>query len=51
MCILSKICEKMPFQICMGGGGVGGHISEHRVEAWTMRGTEHCTGDHCLLHI
>ena len=52
MCILFEICEKMLFQKCMGwGGGVGGHISEHRAETWTMHGTEHCTGDHRLFRI
>ena len=30
---------------------VGGHISEHRAETWTMHGTEHCTGDHRLFRI
>ena len=31
MCMLFEICEKMPFQKCMGwGGGVGGHSFAHR---------------------
>ena len=30
MCILFEICEKRPFQKCMGwGGGLGGRIFEH----------------------
>ena len=30
MCMLFKICEKRPFQKCMGWGGVGGHSFAHR---------------------
>ena len=31
MCMLFEICEKTPFQKCMGGvGGVGGHSFAHR---------------------
>ena len=31
--------------------GVGGHISEHRADTWTMHGTEHCARDHRLFRI
>ena len=36
VCVLFEICEKMPFQKCMGfgGGWLGGHSSEHRAEAF-----------------
>ena len=30
MCMLFEICEKRPFQKCMGWGGVGGHSFAHR---------------------
>ena len=30
MCMLSEICEKRPFQKCMGWGGIGDHIFEYR---------------------
>ena len=30
MCILFEICEKRPFQKCMGWGGIGNHIFEYR---------------------
>ena len=30
MCILFEICEKRPFQKCMGWGGIGDHIFEYR---------------------
>ena len=29
MCMLFEICEKRPFQKCMGSGGVGDHIFEY----------------------
>ena len=31
------------------GGGIGGHISEHRVVNGTMHRTEQCARDHCLF--
>ena len=30
MCTLFEICEKTPFQNCMGKGGIGDHIFEYR---------------------
>ena len=30
MCMLFEICEKRPFQKCMGWGGIGDHIFEYR---------------------
>ena len=30
MCMLFEICEKTPFQKCMGWGGIGDHIFEYR---------------------
>ena len=30
MCMLFEICEKRPFQKCMGWGGVGDYIFEYR---------------------
>ena len=29
MCMLFEICEKRPFQKCMGWGGIGDHIFEY----------------------
>ena len=49
MCILFEICEKRPFQKCMGWGRVGCHTFEHKAGTWTMHGSEHCTGDHRLF--
>ena len=44
MCMLFEICEKRPFQKCMGWGG--GHSFEHR---GTMHRTGHCSRDHSLF--
>ena len=30
MCMLFEICEKTPFQKCMGWGGIGDHIFEYQ---------------------
>ena len=30
LCMLFEICEKTPFQKCMGWGGIGDHIFEYR---------------------
>ena len=30
MCMLFEICEKTPFQKCMGWGGIGDYIFEYR---------------------
>ena len=52
MCMLFEICEKRPFQKCMGGGGgVGGHSFEHRAEQETAHRTGHCSRDHSLFRI
>ena len=44
-----EICEKRPFQKCMGWGGGGGrwsHFSANRASNWTMHRTEQCSRDH-----
>ena len=52
MCMLFEICEKRPFQKCMGwGGGVGGHSFEHRAVHGTTHRTGHCSRDHSLFGI
>ena len=38
MCMLFEICEKTPFQNCMGWGGIGDHIFEYRGQTfWRFR--------------
>ena len=38
LCMLFEICEKTPFQKCMGWGGIGDHIFEYRGRSfWRFR--------------
>ena len=38
MCTLFEICEKRPFQKCMGKGGIGDHIFEYRGRIFGVSG-------------
>ena len=44
MCIHFDICEKRPFQKCMGKGGIGDHIFEYRGRTFRFFGVSGFSG-------